>query len=65
MGRYLAGIEQQGVTLPEGPVIMSPDRLFHSLTREVIYHRPQDFKVTHSPRIYAPLLWHVRACAVS
>eukprot|EP01048_Picozoa_sp_COSAG05_P006622 COSAG05_NODE_438_length_9828_cov_4.712201_12_plen_78_part_00 len=24
---------------------MSPDRLFHSLAREVVYHRPQDFKV--------------------
>ena len=31
--------------MPQGPVIMSPDRLFQSLHREVVIHRPQDFKI--------------------
>jgi phosphatidate phosphatase LPIN len=31
--------------LPEGPVVMSPDRLVESLTREVIRKRPQEFKI--------------------
>eukprot|EP01047_Picozoa_sp_COSAG01_P036677 COSAG01_NODE_2874_length_6937_cov_4.473823_7_plen_43_part_00 len=26
-------------------VIMSPDRLMESAMRELIYHRPQDFKI--------------------
>lgn len=44
--KYLDGIRQDGgVTLPQGPVIMSPDRLFQSLHREVVIHRPQDFKI--------------------
>ena len=30
---YLRGIHQDGYELPEGPVIMSPDRLFTSLHR--------------------------------
>jgi len=32
-------------TLPEGPVVMSPDRLVTSFTREVIRRRPDEFKV--------------------
>lgn len=32
---YLRGVQQNGFTLPEGPVIMSPDRLFTSLHRYV------------------------------
>merc|ERR1719281_525949 len=31
--------------LPEGPVILSPDRLFESFKREVIERRPFEFKV--------------------
>eukprot|EP00871_Galdieria_phlegrea_P005828 jgi/Galph1/732/GphlegSOOS_G5504.1 len=31
--------------MPEGPVVMSPDRLVESLTREVIRKRPQEFKI--------------------
>lgn len=30
---YLKGISQNGYTLPDGPVIMSPDRLLTSLHR--------------------------------
>ena len=39
------GEEEEQVTLPTGPVIMSPDRLFPSLKREVIAKNPQVFKI--------------------
>ncbi|TPX59329.1 phosphatidate phosphatase [Powellomyces hirtus] len=42
---YLAKVEQGGYQLPEGPVIMSPDRLFASFHREVILRRPEEFKM--------------------
>eukprot|EP00505_MAST-04D_sp_SCG-Rhode-Island_P001648 Stramenopile-MAST_4_protein_1648 len=42
---YLDGLNEGDAKLPAGPVILSPDRLFQSLAREVYYHRPQDFKV--------------------
>eukprot|EP00184_Porphyridium_aerugineum_P004558 CAMPEP_0184694156 /NCGR_PEP_ID=MMETSP0313-20130426/2201_1 /TAXON_ID=2792 /ORGANISM="Porphyridium aerugineum, Strain SAG 1380-2" /LENGTH=527 /DNA_ID=CAMNT_0027152395 /DNA_START=1 /DNA_END=1584 /DNA_ORIENTATION=- len=43
---YLQTIEQAGgARLPEGPVIMSPDRLVASFTREVIRRRPDEFKI--------------------
>jgi phosphatidate phosphatase LPIN len=42
---YLKGLNEGDHRLPVGPVVLSPDRLFQSLAREVIYHRPQDFKV--------------------
>ena len=32
-GRYVAGLQQDDITMPPGPVIMSPDRLFTSLVR--------------------------------
>lgn len=31
--------------MPDGPVIMSPDRLIAALKREVIYRRPEEFKI--------------------
>lgn len=31
--------------MPDGPVIMSPDRLIKSFKREVIYKQPQIFKI--------------------
>mmetsp|Transcript_7664 Transcript_7664/g.10853 ORF Transcript_7664/g.10853 Transcript_7664/m.10853 type:complete len:105 (-) Transcript_7664:800-1114(-) len=31
--------------LPEGPLIMSPDRLLRSFNREVILRKPQVFKI--------------------
>lgn len=37
---YLRGISQNGCVLPEGPVIMSPDRLMTSLHRYVLTHKP-------------------------
>lgn len=35
----------RGLALPEGPVIMSPDRLLVSFNREVIQRRPEEFKI--------------------
>lgn len=42
---YLKGIRQGNYQLPDGPVIMSPDRLFTSLHREVIMRKPELFKM--------------------
>jgi len=42
---YLQGIKQNEYQLPEGPVIMSPDRLMASLHREVIMRKPEVFKM--------------------
>ncbi|KAI8360762.1 Lipin/Ned1/Smp2-domain-containing protein [Choanephora cucurbitarum] len=42
---YLKNILQDKYQLPEGPVIMSPDRLFTSLHREVIIRKPEVFKM--------------------
>lgn len=42
---YLRKIDQAGYQLPEGPVIMSPDRLFTSFHREVIMRKPEVFKM--------------------
>ncbi|KAI9225611.1 MAG: Lipin/Ned1/Smp2-domain-containing protein, partial [Piptocephalis tieghemiana] len=42
---YLRSVEQGPFQLPDGPVIMSPDRLFTSLHREVIMRKPEVFKM--------------------
>ncbi|KAF9528024.1 Lipin/Ned1/Smp2-domain-containing protein [Crepidotus variabilis] len=42
---YLRGVKQADYRLPEGPVIMSPDRLMASLHREVIMRKPEVFKM--------------------
>ena len=42
---YLKGIEQGQFQLPDGPVIMSPDRLLTAFRREVIIGRPEEFKI--------------------
>ncbi|ORZ00337.1 Lipin/Ned1/Smp2-domain-containing protein [Syncephalastrum racemosum] len=42
---YLKKVEQDKFQLPDGPVIMSPDRLFTSLHREVIMRKPEVFKM--------------------
>jgi phosphatidate phosphatase PAH1 len=42
---YLKGIEQDRYQLPEGPVIMSPDRFFTAVRREVIEGVPEQFKI--------------------
>lgn len=43
--RYLTNVTQNDTKLPEGPVVMSPDRLIKSFKREVIDRRPQEFKI--------------------
>ncbi|WFC96921.1 phosphatidate phosphatase [Malassezia brasiliensis] len=42
---YLTNINQNDYHLPDGPVIMSPDRLMASLHREVILRKPEVFKM--------------------
>ncbi|KAI9143169.1 Lipin/Ned1/Smp2-domain-containing protein [Paraphysoderma sedebokerense] len=42
---YLTKVEQGQYQLPDGPVIMSPDRLVAAFTREVIQRRPEEFKI--------------------
>ncbi|WFD30707.1 phosphatidate phosphatase [Malassezia sp. CBS 17886] len=42
---YLKNINQNSYCLPDGPVIMSPDRLIASLHREVIQRKPEVFKM--------------------
>lgn len=42
---YLKKVVQDKYQLPDGPVIMSPDRLFTSLHREVIMRKPEVFKM--------------------
>jgi phosphatidate phosphatase LPIN len=43
---YLLNLTQEGGTmLPPGPVLMSPDRLFTALNREVILRKPEEFKI--------------------
>lgn len=54
---YLKGIEQGRYQLPDGPVIMSPDRLLTALRREVIDRRPEEFKIaalTDIKRLFFP-----------
>ncbi|KAI8327716.1 Lipin/Ned1/Smp2-domain-containing protein [Choanephora cucurbitarum] len=42
---YLKKVVQDNYQLPDGPVIMSPDRLFQSFHREVIMRKPEVFKM--------------------
>ncbi|KAK1411839.1 hypothetical protein QVD17_32629 [Tagetes erecta] len=42
---FLINLKQDGKTLPNGPVVISPDGLFPSLYREVIRRAPHEFKI--------------------
>lgn len=42
---YLNGVVQDNYRLPKGPVIMSPDRTYAALRREVILRKPEVFKM--------------------
>ena len=42
---YLSMVNQNGYSLPEGLVIVNPEKLFASLVREVIKKKPQEFKI--------------------
>lgn len=43
--QYLDSIIQDGVKLPAGPVILSPDRTMAALRREIILKKPEVFKM--------------------
>lgn len=43
--QYLESINQDGVKLPPGPVILSPDRTMAALRREIILKKPEVFKM--------------------
>ncbi|KAJ7958146.1 phosphatidate phosphatase PAH2 [Quillaja saponaria] len=43
--QFLFNLKQDGKTLPDGPVCISPDGLFPSLYREVIRRAPHEFKI--------------------
>lgn len=42
---FLHGVTQGSAKLPNGPVLMSPNRLVESFTREVIRRKPHEFKI--------------------
>ncbi|RDY06184.1 Phosphatidate phosphatase PAH1, partial [Mucuna pruriens] len=42
---FLLNLKQDGKTLPNGPIVISPDGLFPSLFREVIRRAPHEFKI--------------------
>ena len=42
---YLDGISQDGHTLPKGAVVLSPDRTFTALRRELYIRKPEVFKM--------------------
>ena len=43
--KYLRSVKQQNYTLPDGPLITSPDTLFESFRREIIIKNPEVFKI--------------------
>lgn len=42
---YLKSVKQKGLTLPEGPIVTSPDSLLESFKREMIIKNPEVFKI--------------------
>jgi len=42
---FLQSVYQDGKLLPQGPLVMSPDRMLPSVKREIIYKRPELFKM--------------------
>jgi len=42
---FLQSVYQDGKMLPHGPMIMSPDRMLPSVKRELLYKRPEVFKM--------------------
>eukprot|EP00252_Welwitschia_mirabilis_P022587 TRINITY_DN6150_c0_g1_i1.p1 TRINITY_DN6150_c0_g1~~TRINITY_DN6150_c0_g1_i1.p1 ORF type:complete len:184 (-),score=41.85 TRINITY_DN6150_c0_g1_i1:451-1002(-) len=51
--QFLVNVKQDGKSLPDGPVVMSPDGLFPSLYREVIRRTPHEFKISCLEQIKA------------
>ncbi|KAI3762941.1 hypothetical protein L1987_53384 [Smallanthus sonchifolius] len=58
--QFLINLKQDGKTLPEGPVVISPDGLFPSLFREVIRRAPHEFKIAclEDIRVCFPADWN-------
>ena len=50
---FLLSLRQDGLELPDGPLIISPDRLFKSFFREVIQKTPERFKAAALAEIAA------------
>ncbi|KAI2803750.1 Lipin-3 [Blomia tropicalis] len=42
---YLQQLQQDGIGLPDGPLLLSPTSLFSALHREVIEKKPEEFKI--------------------
>nr|XP_032810641.1 phosphatidate phosphatase LPIN2-like isoform X3 [Petromyzon marinus] len=42
---YLEWVNEQGVMLPKGPLLLSPSSLFRAFHREVIEKKPEKFKI--------------------
>jgi len=42
---FIFSVYQDGKMLPHGPVVLSPDRCLPSLKREVVFRRPEIFKI--------------------
>ena len=42
---FLQSVYQDGKMLPQGPLVMSPDRMLPSVKREIIFKRPELFKI--------------------
>jgi phosphatidate phosphatase LPIN len=43
---YLRSINQDGLTLPDGPLFVTPASLFKAFHKEVIERKPQEFKIS-------------------
>ena len=42
---FLSGLRQNGISLPNGPIFLSPDGLLPAFYREVIQRKPEEFKI--------------------
>jgi phosphatidate phosphatase LPIN len=42
---FISTLTQGSSRLPNGPVFMTPDRLIHAFSREVVERRPEEFKI--------------------
>jgi len=42
---YIRGVRQGDKSLPDGPIVTSPEKIFEVLTREVITKNPEEFKI--------------------
>lgn len=42
---YIRGVRQGVKSLPDGPIVTSPEKIFEVLTREVITKNPEEFKI--------------------